>query len=84
MKSFSEHPLFQSSLWARQPSQAPATEEAQLAETRIAKVLYCCNVHSYTGESYDSEAMIILSFYQGEAAAPKFWFIKDGLNEEKC
>ena len=35
----------------------------------------------------DMEGMIILSFWDDEAnekMAPKFWFVKMGLEEEKC
>lgn len=38
----------------------------------------------YTGGSYDSSAMIILSYYKNpEDEAPNFLFFKDGLREEK-
>ncbi len=37
----------------------------------------------FTGESYDSEAMICLMNYREDGMTPYFIFFKDGLKEEK-
>jgi len=42
------------------------------------------DLNIYTGESYDSEAMLVLSYYKDGRTAPTFWFVKDGLKEIKC
>ena len=39
----------------------------------------------YLGEGEEAfEGQVILSFWKEGAEAPSFWFIKDGLEEEKC
>ena len=38
----------------------------------------------FVNEHYDQAAMIILSWYEAGAETPTFWFIKDGLIQEKC
>jgi len=38
----------------------------------------------YSGDSMDLEAMLIPARYIGESVTPCFYFIKDGLREEKC
>jgi hypothetical protein len=41
----------------------------------------------YYGPEFDMDAMMIISFWDDEAnekMAPKFWFVKLGLEEEKC
>ena len=39
----------------------------------------------YLGEGEEAfEGQIILSYWKEGADAPSFWFIKDGLDEEKC
>jgi hypothetical protein len=39
----------------------------------------------YLGEGEEAfSGQIVLSFWKEGADAPSFWFIKDGLEEEKC
>ena len=41
----------------------------------------------YYGPEFDMDAMMIISFWDDEAnekMSPKFWFVKLGLEEEKC
>lgn len=39
----------------------------------------------YLGEGEEAfEGQVVLSFWKEGAEAPSFWFIKDGLQEEKC
>jgi hypothetical protein len=38
---------------------------------------------SYTGKSYDSDAMIILQKFSDDGKTPYLFFWKDGLKEER-
>ena len=62
---------------------APTQQGAQAAIKKI--VGMWDELEFYLGEGEEAfEGQIILSYWKEGADAPSFWFIKDGLDEEKC
>ena len=74
------------------PPRAPRLTECwprqlpQAAQAAIKKIVGMWDeLEFYLGEGEEAfEGQIILSFWKEGADAPSFWFIKDGLEEEKC